>query len=62
MIEDDGVQIMDITDPYNPTNASSITDGTQYPELDGATSITTVTIGGSTYALVTVLLTTVSKS
>ena len=50
---DDSVQIINITDPYNPTNASSITDGTRYPELGGANSITTVTIEGSTYALVT---------
>ena len=50
--EDNGVQIINITDPYNPTNASSITDGTRYPELDRPHSITTVTIEGSTYALV----------
>ena len=49
---DDGVQIINITDPYNPTNASSITNGTRYPTLGGANSITTTTIGGSTYALV----------
>ena len=49
---DAGVQIINIDDPYNPTNASSITDGTQYPTLNGAASITTTTIGGSTYALV----------
>ena len=47
-----GVQIINITDPYNPTNVSSITDGTKYPKLQGAISITTTTIGGSTYALV----------
>ena len=50
--DDDGVQIINITDPYNPINASSITDGTRYPELQGAHSITTATIRGSTYALV----------
>ena len=49
---DNGVQIINITDPYNPTNASSITDGTRYPTLNGSISITTATIGGSTYALV----------
>ena len=49
---DDGIQIINITNPYNPTNASSITDGTRYPELQGAHSITTATIEGSTYALV----------
>ena len=52
---DAGVQIINIDDPYNPTNASSITDGTQYPTLNGAASITTTTIGGSTYALVAAL-------
>ena len=49
---DAGIQIINITDPYNPTNASSITDGTRYPTLNGSASITTTTIGGSTYALV----------
>ena len=51
--DDFGVQIIDITDPYNPTSASAITDGKDnYAELYGASSITTVTIGTSTYALV----------
>ena len=49
---DNGVKIINITDPYNPINASSITNGTSYPTLGGAISITTTTIGGSTYALV----------
>ena len=50
---DDGVQIINITDPYNPTPTSAITDGVGgYEELDGARSITTTTIGTSTYALV----------
>ena len=48
----DGVVSSNIDDPYNPTNASSITDGTRYPTLNGASSITTVIIGGFTYALV----------
>ena len=60
--EDNGVQIINITDPYNPTNASSITDGTRYPELDRPHSITTVTIEGSTYALVASFVTMASKS
>ena len=47
-----GLQIINITDPYNPTNVSSITNGTSYPTLGGADSVTTATIGGSTYALV----------
>ena len=49
---DNGVQIINIDDPYAPTNVSSITDGTRYPTLNGSISITTATIGGSTYALV----------
>ena len=52
IISDNGVQIINIDDPYNPTNVSSITDGTRYPTLNGSISITTATIGGSTYALV----------
>ena len=50
---DDGVQIIDITNPRNPTPVSSITDGVDgYTKLRGAASITTTTIGSSTYALV----------
>ena len=49
---DDGVQIIDITDPYNPTPVSNITDGKGGYELDGALRITTITIGLSTFALV----------
>ena len=33
---DNGVQIIDITDPYAPSAVASITDGTDYPELEGA--------------------------
>ena len=49
---DDGVQIIDITDPYNPIPASAITDGRDgFTDLDGVIFVTTVTIGASTYAL-----------
>ena len=51
--EDDGVQIIDITDPTDPSAAAAVTDGTTYTELDGAYGITTHTIGSSHYALVT---------
>ena len=51
-LEDNGVQIINIDDPYNPTNVSSITKSPRYPELGSPRSITTATIGGSTYALV----------
>ena len=49
---DDGVQIIDITDPANPSPVASVTDGVDYPELDGARGIATHTIGGKHYALV----------
>ena len=48
----DGLQIINITDPYNPTNASYVVDSERYPTLKKADSVTTATIGGSTYALV----------
>ena len=49
---DDGVQIIDITDPYNPAPVSAITDGRDgFTELDGSIFVTTVKIGASTYAL-----------
>ena len=50
---DDGVQIIDITDPANPVAVSSVTDGAGgFDTLDGASSVDTTTIGGSHYALV----------
>ncbi|MDI1495693.1 MAG: LVIVD repeat-containing protein [Cenarchaeum symbiont of Oopsacas minuta] len=49
---DDGVQIIDITIPSKPDPAANITDGAEYPKLDGAISITTIQINGSTFALV----------
>ena len=50
--DDEGVQIIDITDPASPSAVAGITDGSIYPELDGATSITTTKIGSNHYALV----------
>ena len=42
---DDGVQIIDITNPSNPTAVSSITDGVDgFTELKGAASIITMTL------------------
>ena len=35
-----------------PLTHQASSDGTRYPELNGPISITTTTIGGSTYALV----------
>ena len=49
---DDGVQILNITDPFNITAADSITD-TDTLELRGARDITTFESGGHTYAAVT---------
>ena len=53
-ITEDGVQIIDITDPYNPTPVWHITDGDgNFTTLNHPTSIITTTIDSSTYALVT---------
>ena len=50
---DDGVQIMDITDPARPNATASVTDGVGgFDELRGASSVTTAAIDGRTYALV----------
>ncbi len=52
--DDDGVQIVDITDPFNPSPVAAVTDGVDgFEELRGARGITTATVGSSTYALVT---------
>ena len=50
-ISDDGVQILNITDPYAVTDAGSITN-TNALELEGARGIATFAAGGSTYAAV----------
>ena len=51
--EDDGVQIINITDPADPTAVSSVRDGEDgFDRLNGARSITTVHIGDYYYALV----------
>ena len=47
---DNGVQILDVTDPYSVTAAGSIVGTTL--KLGGARSIATFTSGGSTYAAV----------
>ena len=53
LTSDDGIQIIDITNPSSPTPVLAITDGADgYAELGGAASITTTTIDSSTYALV----------
>ena len=53
-VYDHGVQIIDITDPYNPTPASTITkDVNGHADLFDAVSVTPVTIDSSIFALVT---------
>ena len=50
---DHGVQIIDVTDPYQPSPTSILQDNSNSLELMHPRSITTATIGSSTYALVT---------
>ena len=51
---DNGVQIIDITDPFHPVPIAAVTDGVDgFEELEGARDITAATIGSSTYAIVT---------
>ena len=49
--DDDGVQILDVTDPSDITAAGSIGD-TRTLELSGASDVATFTSGGRTYAAV----------
>ena len=48
--DDNGVQIINITDPSRPSAVAGVTDcktsctATNYTELDGASSVTTTTI------------------
>ncbi|MDI1495344.1 MAG: LVIVD repeat-containing protein, partial [Cenarchaeum symbiont of Oopsacas minuta] len=53
---DDGVQIVNITNPADPSPIASITDGTDYPRLNGASGITAIQIDGYTYALVAAIV------
>ena len=48
-----GVQIIDITDPYAPTPVRALLNTDQNYRLDNPTSIATTTIDKITYALVT---------
>ena len=51
--EDDGIQMIDITDPSSPVAVASATDGVDgFDELDGASDITTIFLGARAYALV----------
>ena len=50
---DDGVQIIDITDPTTPQAVVAVFDNVDgYTALDNATFVTTTSIGDKTYALV----------
>ena len=50
---DDGIQIIDITDPADPTAIASVTDGKDgFDTLRDASSVATTQIGDSHYALV----------
>ena len=52
--DDDGFQIINITDPYDPRPVAAATDGEGgFERLGGARYVTTVAIDSSTYALVT---------
>ena len=52
-IEDNGVQIIDISDPTNIIATDAETDGENgFTALDGAIDVDTFTIGSSTYAIV----------
>ena len=47
-----GLQIINITNPASPQPVSHVTDGVDYPELQGATGIDIIQIGGRHYALI----------
>ena len=50
---DDGVQVIDITDPANPLPAAAITDDADgFTKLNGATSITIHDMSNRTYGVV----------
>ena len=50
---DNGIQIVDVSDPSNPVPVSSATDGEAgFTELRGAAAVSTFERDGSTYAIV----------
>ena len=51
--DDDGIDIIDISDPTNPTSVGRATHGSEYKELDAPYDVAITTIGDSTYAVVT---------
>ena len=54
---DDGVQLIDVSDPSTPVAAGVATDGVDgFTILDGSTAVTTFETGGSQYAIVAAAL------
>ena len=52
-VDDDGIQIIDITNPAEPAPVAAITDGVDgFTELDGAQCVGITQISGRTYAVV----------
>ena len=50
---DDGVQLIDVSDPSSPLAMGSATDGVRgFTELDGAVGVATFVIGASMYVIV----------
>jgi len=50
---DDGIQLVDVSDPSSPVAVGAATDGQGgFTELDGANAVATFEAGGSTYAIV----------
>ena len=49
--EDDGVQLIDISDPAAPVAKGAVTDGNDFPELDGAFGVKTFQIPGDVYSM-----------
>ena len=52
--DDDGIQIVNISDPSAPAAGKNATDGAEgFTELDTPAGVSTFVVGGSTYAFVT---------
>ena len=51
-INDDSIQIIDITNPESPQPASHISQGTEYTHLDRPQTLKAVQIDGAAYALI----------
>jgi len=49
---DDGVQIINLSDPTNITASGAATEGGEFTELDGPYGVATFTVGGSLYAII----------